>query len=74
MSEYEVLSNFAERDQLEQVGVEPHLLSMFERGKKYGLSQVELFELSKHLELNENCKNVVYHADYLRNLKSWPWL
>jgi len=70
MSEYEIISNIAERDQLDQVGYEAHVRSMLERGKKYGLSQVELFELSKLLENNGDGKNVAYHAEYLRNLKS----
>ena len=49
MTEYEILSNIIERDQLEQVGKERHLISLFERGKRHGLSQIELFELAKYL-------------------------
>ena len=47
MTEYETLANLAEHDHLDQSGKEPHLLDLFARGKQRGLSQIELFELSK---------------------------
>jgi hypothetical protein len=70
MSEYEILSNIAERDHLDQICYDPHVRTMLERGKNYGLSQIELFELSKLMENNGLGKNAVYHIEYLRNLKS----
>jgi hypothetical protein len=70
MHEYDVLSNIVERDQLEEVGQTRHLRSLFEKGQRQGLSQVELFELGKYLDLNYTSKGLVYHCDYLRNLKS----
>ena len=44
-------------------------MHLFKRGKRQGLSQVELFELGKYLELNYNTKPLVSHVEYLQALK-----
>jgi hypothetical protein len=69
LTEYYVLANFIEHDRLEQFGLTPHLQKLYERGRKRGLTQIELLELVKLHEANEPAAPLISHIEYLRELK-----
>jgi hypothetical protein len=66
LTEYYVLANKIEHDRLEQFGLNPHLQKLYERGRKRGLTQIELLELVKLHEANEPAAPLISHIEYLR--------
>lgn len=66
LTEYYVLANKIEYDRLEQSGLGPHLQKLYERGRKKGLTQIELLELGKLHEANEPTAPLISHIEYLR--------